>query len=93
MLCHVAIVRTNISEDHSASIIRVKKIGSRHQLLVMANVVPSSLILVTLMMEVLCSLQKRPFLEEPHGVASQRMAFFIVTAVKTSNLTSIYIFK
>jgi hypothetical protein len=25
------------------------------------------------------------FLQEPHGVTSQKMAFFIVTAVKTSN--------
>jgi hypothetical protein len=27
------------------------------------------------------------FLEEPQGVISQKMAFFIVTAVETSNLT------
>jgi hypothetical protein len=27
------------------------------------------------------------FLQGPHGVASQMTAFFIVTAVKTSNLT------
>jgi hypothetical protein len=27
------------------------------------------------------------FLQEPHGVTSQRSAFFIVTALKTSNLT------
>jgi hypothetical protein len=26
-------------------------------------------------------------LKEPHGVTSQKTAFFIVTAVKTSNLT------
>jgi hypothetical protein len=29
---------------------------------------------------------KRPFFHEPHGVTSQKTAFFIVTAVKTSNL-------
>jgi hypothetical protein len=29
----------------------------------------------------------RRFLQEPHGVKSQMTAFFIVTAVKTSNLT------
>jgi hypothetical protein len=32
-------------------------------------------------------LPKRMFLEEPRCVRSQKMAFFIVTAVKTSNLT------
>jgi hypothetical protein len=29
----------------------------------------------------------RPFLQEPHGVTSQKTTFFIVTAVETSNLT------
>jgi hypothetical protein len=28
-------------------------------------------------------------LQKPHGVASQKMAFFIVTAVKTSNLSNL----
>jgi hypothetical protein len=32
------------------------------------------------------------FLQEPHDVTSQKMAFFIVTAVKTSNLTKIVFF-
>jgi hypothetical protein len=27
------------------------------------------------------------FLQEPHGITSQKTPFFIVTAVKTSNLT------
>jgi hypothetical protein len=27
------------------------------------------------------------FLQEPHGVTTQKTPFFIVTAVKTSNLT------
>jgi uncharacterized repeat protein (TIGR01451 family) len=30
---------------------------------------------------------KRRFLQEPHGVTSQKTAFFIITAVNTSNLT------
>jgi heme O synthase-like polyprenyltransferase len=55
MLRHVALVRTDVSEEHSASIILVVFLCSMHQLLVMVNVVPSSLILVTLMMEALCS--------------------------------------
>jgi hypothetical protein len=54
--------------------------------LVTAKVVPSSPILVTLMMLVLHP-PKRQFLQEPHGVTSQKMAFFIVTALKTPNLT------
>jgi hypothetical protein len=67
MLHHVALVRTNVSEELSASIISVTRIGelgtiaitsnrhmlqrnsSMHQMLVIANVVPSSPILVTQM--------------------------------------------
>jgi hypothetical protein len=29
------------------------------------------------------------FLQEPHGVTSQETPFFLVTAVKTSNLTEV----
>jgi hypothetical protein len=32
---------------------------------------------------------KRRFLQEPHGVTTQKTPFFIVTAVKTSNLTKV----
>jgi hypothetical protein len=32
-------------------------------------------------------LQNVGFLHEPHGETSQKMTFFVVTAVKTSNLT------
>jgi hypothetical protein len=49
----------------------------------MANV-PSSPILVTLMIEVLVP-PKLWFLRDPQGITSQKTAFFIVTAVKTSN--------
>jgi hypothetical protein len=68
MLGHVALVRTDVSEEHCASIIRVARIhelgttlavtSNQHmlrRLLVTANVVPSSPILVTLMMEALRS--------------------------------------
>jgi hypothetical protein len=68
MLRCVALVRTDVSEELSASIIRVTRIGelgttqaviinrrSVRKLLVTANVVPSSPFLVTLMMEVLSS--------------------------------------
>jgi hypothetical protein len=35
----------------------------------------------------MCGSCKNWFLQEPHGVTSQKMPFFMVTAVKTSNLT------
>jgi hypothetical protein len=64
MLRRVALLRTDVSEEHTASIIRVTRIGelgtlvflrSVLLLLVTANVVPSSQIFVTLMMEALHS--------------------------------------
>jgi hypothetical protein len=60
ILRRVALVRTDVSEELSASIIRVT-----------VNEVPP----------------KRRDLLEPHGLTSQKTPFFIVTAVKTSNLT------
>jgi hypothetical protein len=64
MLRRVAVVRTDVSEELSASIIRIRRICelgttlaviiNRHRLLVRANV-PSSPILVTPMMEALIS--------------------------------------
>jgi hypothetical protein len=53
----------------------------------MANI-PSSPVLVTLMMEVLSS--SGMYVHEPYGVTSQKTPFFIITGVKTSNLTSLY---
>jgi hypothetical protein len=67
MLRRVTLVRTDVSEELSATIIRMTRIGelgtmkkfvflrSMRRLLVTANVVPSSSILVTLMMEALSS--------------------------------------
>jgi hypothetical protein len=49
MLCRVALVRTDVSEELSFSFIRVRR------LLVTASVVPSSPFLITLMMEALSS--------------------------------------
>jgi hypothetical protein len=62
MLRRVAIVRTDVSEELGASIIRVTRIGelgktlvvtSNRRTLVAANVVPSSRILLTLMKQAL----------------------------------------
>jgi hypothetical protein len=39
------------------------------------------------MKEEINSSETSVFLEEPHGVTSQKTTFFIVTAVKISNLT------
>jgi hypothetical protein len=71
MLRSVALVRTDVSEELSAS--NLVFLHSVRRLLVTASVVPSSPILVTL--------------QEPHCVTTQKTALFIVTAVKTSNLT------
>jgi hypothetical protein len=60
MLRRVALVRTDVSEELSASFIRVTRIGELEttgRLLVTASVVPSSPILVTLMKEALSSSQ------------------------------------
>jgi hypothetical protein len=64
-LCHVALIGTDVSEERSSSIIRETRIdglgttlaltNDRRTLRVTANIVPSSLILVTLMMEALRS--------------------------------------
>jgi hypothetical protein len=98
MLRRLALVRPNILEECIASIVRVTIIGeigtvwhiglihSVIRLVVTANVVHTSPILVTLMMEAIVP-TKRRFLQEPHNIASQKTAFFIVTTMKTSNLT------
>jgi hypothetical protein len=100
MLRRVALVRTDVSEELRAAFIRVTRIGELgttlalpsnrrlvflrilRRLLVTAKVIPSSPILVTLMKEALSR-----FLQESHGVISQKTPFFLITAVKTSNLT------
>jgi hypothetical protein len=53
MLCHVALVRTNVSEELSASIIKVIRIGELGTTLAVAS--NRCTILVTLMMEALGS--------------------------------------
>jgi hypothetical protein len=71
-------------DKHIASIIRVTRIGE----LGTTSTVTSnwSTILVTLMMEVIIP-PKHRFLQEPHGITSQKTKFFIVTAMETSSLT------
>jgi hypothetical protein len=65
----VALVRTEVWEEISASFIKVARIGELGITLdVTRNVVPSSPILVTLMKEALSSYET----SEPHGVTSQK---------------------
>jgi hypothetical protein len=59
MLRRVTLVRTYVSDERSASIIRVTRIGELGTTSsVTANVVPSSPILVTLMIEAISSSEK-----------------------------------
>jgi hypothetical protein len=53
--------------------------------LVRTDVSEERWIIFALMMGVIRS--SETFLQKPHGVTSQNMIFFIITAVKTSNLT------
>jgi hypothetical protein len=102
MLCRVALVRTDVSEEHSNFIIRVTRIGElgtmlavtsnrrtlrRNTMLVTANVFPSSRFLSPWWWRRYIP-PKRRFLQEPHGVTYQKTAFFIVSAANTSNLTN-----
>jgi hypothetical protein len=75
MLRHVALIRTDVSEEVGASFIRVTKI----------SVLGTTLAVTSNRWK--CQVRpKRRFLQEPHGITSQKTAFFIVTAVKTSSL-------
>jgi hypothetical protein len=70
-----ALVRTEVSAEPGASFIRVTRIGEL-----------GTTQAATSNRRTLRRNTKRRFLQEPHGVTSQKTPFFIVTAVKTSNL-------
>jgi hypothetical protein len=84
MLQRVALVRTDVSEERIAYVIRVKRV---EELVFLRNVlrllvdtnVPRSPILAILMMEAMCSSETS--LQEPHGVKSQKTILFIVIVV------------
>jgi hypothetical protein len=79
MLRPVALVRTDVSKECGALIIRVIRIGAlRTTLAVTCN-------RRTLRRNTRYIPQRR-FLQEPHYVITQKTPFFIVTAVKTPNL-------
>jgi hypothetical protein len=73
MLRRVTLVKTDVSEESSASIIRVTRIGEVGTMLAVTNNRHT--------------MPKRRFLQDPHGVTSQKTAYFIVAAVETTNLT------
>jgi hypothetical protein len=77
MLCRVALVRTDVSKELSASFIRLTRIGELGTTLAVTShsVVPSSPIIVTLMKEAPSS-SETWLLREPHGVTSQKTPFF-----------------
>jgi hypothetical protein len=76
--------RNNISSNWQPKYAAKKYYTFR--LLVTANVLPISPLLVSLVMEALCS-SETSVLTRATWRISQKTAFFIVTAVKTSNLT------
>jgi hypothetical protein len=76
----VILARTDISEESIASMIRVTRIGDIGRTLV-ATINWSALMIRRY------DPPKRRFLQDPRGVTFQKATFFIVTAVKTSNLT------
>jgi hypothetical protein len=84
MLRRVVLVGTDVFEELTASIIRVTRIGELGTTLaVTSNRRP---ILVTLIMAALNSTGTWE-LTRAHAVTSHKTPFFIVTAVRTSNLT------
>jgi hypothetical protein len=101
VLRRVALVRTDVSEERTASIIRMKRIGELWTLSVTSNRrtlwrntsinYSSSPILITLTMAAIPP--KRRFLQKPRGVTFQKTAFFIVTIVTTSNVAYFNIFS
>jgi hypothetical protein len=90
ILRRVALVRTDVSQELSASFIRVTRIGELGTLAVTSN--RSTLRFLSPWWRRRWVPPKRRFIQEPHGVASQKTPSFIVTAVKTSNLTMICCF-
>jgi hypothetical protein len=81
MLCRVALVRTDVSEEHSASIIRATVISELGTLAV--TIIRRTLRINTSSWWWRLSFPpKHRFLQEPHGVTFQKTAFFIVPTVR-----------
>jgi hypothetical protein len=65
------VARTDVSEELSVSFIRVTRIGELETTLALTS----------------NGRRLRRFLRKPQGITTQKTPFFIVTAVKISNLT------
>jgi hypothetical protein len=95
MLRRVTLVRTDVSEEFIASVIKVKRISALETTSLAVTSNPRTLRRNLFLLHRFLSLwwwrryvpPKRQFLQEPHSVTSQKTVFFTVTAVKTSNLT------
>jgi hypothetical protein len=81
ILRRVALVRTGVSEELISSFVRLTRIGEL-----------GTTLAVTSKRRTLRRNTNEIFLQEPHGVTSQTTPFFIVTTVKTSNLTMMIMF-
>jgi hypothetical protein len=84
MLRHVALARTDVSEELSASIIRVKRIDELGTTLAVTSNRDTPQRNTNRLCILVCDTLW--FIQEPHGVISQKTTFFIVTAVRTSDL-------
>jgi hypothetical protein len=76
ILRRVVLIKTDVSEEGNPSIIRVTRIDE------LGTTLPVTMNRLTLLVPT-----KHRFLQEPHGVTSEKTAFFIVIVVRTSNLT------
>jgi hypothetical protein len=90
MLRRVALVSSEVLEELSASFIGVTRIGELGTTLAVTNNRNTLMMFLRSVLRLLVTTglvpPKRRFLQELHGVTIQKTSFFIVTAVKTSNL-------
>jgi hypothetical protein len=93
MLRRVTLVRTDVQEERSASIITVTRIGVLGTLAITSNVVPSSRFLSHWWWRRYVP-PKRRFLQEPHGVTSQKtLELFISNTSQKIRINFINLFR